>query len=115
MKRNGHDQQLDRRVTLLEKAYLEDRMRWRKQDAAMLAMLHAINGQGEQIKEQGEAIQALGRRLDLHIRQSDERWQKNEERWQKNEARWLKSEEKSRKVDERLEAAIKDLHRLMEK
>ncbi len=112
MKRNGNDRALERRVALLETAYLEDRERWRRKDETVMAMLHAIKAQGEELKDHREELKALGLRIDLHIRQSQERWQKNEQRWQKNEQ---KNEERWRKCDERLELAMQNLHRLMER
>ncbi|GEM_PF-5722081 len=65
MKKNGNGS-LDRRLAFLEKAYLEDRTRWKLNDKRLEAILRVI--QREMTK-------------------NEERWKKNEDRWKKNEER----------------------------
>ncbi len=65
MKKNGNGS-LDRRVTLLENAYLEDRRRWKQNDKRLEAILRVI--QREMSKN------------DAREKKNDERWKRNEER-----------------------------------
>ncbi len=104
MAKNELPDDIDRRMAFLEKLFLEDCERWRKNDARW-------------------------EKNDERWNKNDERWNKNEERWEKNDERWEKNDERWQKLHhallemlrrdriqgERLDAAIKTLHRLMEK
>lgn len=83
----NNNRNIDRRVATLEKACLEDRERWRRNDGRWERTHRTI-------VSMIEVIRALNGRLDQHIRESNERWQKN---------------------DARLDAMLRSLHRLMEK
>lgn len=58
MKKNGNGS-IERRVALLENAYLEDRKRWKQNDKRLEAILRVIQRE---------------------ISRNEERWKKNEER-----------------------------------
>lgn len=92
MRRNGNGS-LERRVALLEDAYLEDRKRWKKNDERLEAILRVIHRE---------------------IRKNEERWQKNETRWQKFGERFQKTEEALLKSDARIETLFQWLYQKME-
>jgi hypothetical protein len=65
-----------KRLEILEKAYLEDRERWR-------------------------ASEEERRKNDERWQKNDDRWQKNDERWRANDERWRANDERfNRMLDE---------------
>ncbi|MBI3270581.1 MAG: hypothetical protein HYZ53_16360 [Planctomycetes bacterium] len=101
MRNDNGSSEGERRIAFLERVYLDDHRRWEKNQRTLDAHL--------------KRLEAMEKRLDRHMDQSDRRWVRALERMRKSDGRHAKAEERYAKTGARIEAALRVLHRLMER